>query len=240
MGVISSSSTHSEHPLSAWGLWSRWVIANSLGEVLGLGIAGGLGVALFSLLSAVLSVPAVATAIAMVLGGTLEGALVGVAQWVVLHRYIPRLPWRQWVLATAAGAFIAWALGMMPSTLIELSANTDGSASDPTFASLSDLTVYTLAALMGMVLGHILALVQWLVLRQYIHRAAWWILANAVAWAVGMVAIFVVAGLLTEEATTLDITLAFGLAGAVAGALVGAIHGLALVRLVRQNRIMTG
>lgn len=53
--------------------------------------------------------------------------------------------------------------------------------------------MYGLAWLTGFALGVTLSVPQWLVLRRYVKRAVWWILANAVAWAFGMQIIFVAA-----------------------------------------------
>jgi hypothetical protein len=91
--------------------------------------------------------------------------------------------------------------------------------------------MYSLAAAMGVVLGPILGVPQWLALRQHARRAIWWIPANAAAWALGMPVVFVGAGsappggLLGLVATAL-------LTAMVAGGVVGAVHGLALIWLV--------
>src|SRR3712207_8569653 len=94
-----------------------------------------------------------ATAGVAVLAGTLvEGTVVGTAQWLVLRRPFPAMKWRAWALATAAGAFVAWTLGMLPSILLSAGADTGSSA--PT--EPSDAVVYGLAALIGLVAGTIL------------------------------------------------------------------------------------
>lgn len=215
---------------SAVGLWTRWVVANSAAETVGLGATLGIGVILFPYLSAPGLLIALATAGAAVLAGTLvEGVVVGTAQWLVLHRPFPTMNWRAWVVATAIGAFIAWTLGMLPSTLLSASSETGGSA--PTEPSTA--VVYGLAALLGLVAGAILATPQWVVLRRHVRRAAWWIPANAVAWAPGMVLAFVGADLIFSASIGVStIVLAIATLAAI-GALVGAIHGLALVWLVR-------
>ena len=56
---------------------------------------------------------------------------------------------------------------------------------------IAEWMVYLLAASMGLVFGPILGAPQWWVLRRWVDKAIWWIPANAVAWAGGMVAIFV-------------------------------------------------
>jgi len=114
---------------SAVGLWLRWVMANSLAETVGLGAAFGIGAILLPYLSAPGILAAIATVAIAVLAGTLiEGTVVGTAQWLVLRRPLPRMKWWAWVLATAAGAFVAWTLGMLPTTLISVGSEAGDSA----------------------------------------------------------------------------------------------------------------
>ncbi len=215
------------------GLWVRWVLANSLAETLGLGAAFGIGALLFPYLSAPGVLIALATVAVAVMAGTLiEGTVVGTAQWLVLRRPFPGMRWRAWVLATAAGAFIAWTSGMLPTTL--LSAGSDESGGS-TPSEPSEAMVYALAALMGLVAGTILGTPQWLVLRRHVRRAAIWIAANALAWVPGMVLAFVAADFIYSAGIRMT-TIVLAIATLVAiGAAVGAIHGLALVWLVRRR-----
>jgi hypothetical protein len=165
-----------------WSLWSRWVLANGLGELVGLGAAAVVGVALAKTFEAQMgSFAGLAGAGVMITLGTFEG---------VLRRPLPALGWRSWVLASAAGAFAAWTLGMIPSTLIDFGA--EAGAAPPT--EMSDALMYGLAAAMGAILGPILGVPQWLALRRHVRRAIWWIPANAGAWALGMPIVFVGAG----------------------------------------------
>jgi hypothetical protein len=215
-----------------WTLWQRWVIANALGELVGLGAAAVAGVALVQLFETTLATLAsLAGAGAIILLGTFEGVVVGLAQWLVLRRPFPALSRRAWVLASAVGAFVAWTLGMIPSTLID--SGTDAGAALP--AEMSDALMYALAAAMGAVLGPILGIPQWLALRRHIRRAAWWIPANAAAWVLGMPVVFI--GASSAPTGGLPGLVATGLLTAVsAGAVVGAIHGLALIWLAQPQR----
>ena len=73
-------------------LWRRWVLANALGELVGLGTAAVAGVALVQLFEASLnSLASLAGAGVMILLGTFEGVVVGLAQWLVLRRPFPAL-----------------------------------------------------------------------------------------------------------------------------------------------------
>lgn len=212
--------------VSTQGVWGRWVLANALAEMLGLGLSAMLFIAFA--LEARLGI--MAAAVIVVFGSALiEGAAVGLGQWVVLRRALPQLTWRSWAVATGLGAFIAWALGMIPSTLMQL--NSDAMTEPP--AEVNELLMIALALLMGLVLGPILGLPQWVVLRSHVKRAGWWIPANAAAWALGMVIIFQGAGNVPEGGDTLSLVLFISLILLIAGAVVGAVHGWVLVRLLR-------
>jgi hypothetical protein len=141
--------------------------------------------------------------------------------------------WRTWTVATGAGALVAWSLGMIPSTLLSLSADSSESAgaADP-----SDATVYALAFLMGLLLGPVLGFAQWLVLRRFVRKAGLWMPANALAWAFGMVVIFVGAGAVAEGGMGARTVVLIVALLACAGAVVGSVHGLALVRLLGMTR----
>lgn len=218
-------------PPSGVGLWLRWVLANAAGEALGLGATALFGAAILSYLgegTALLATLGLAAA-AVVAGTVVEGGAVGFAQWSVLRGPLPAMRWRTWTLATAAGAFLAWTLGMAPSTLLSLGGNSGGAAP----AEPGEATMLGLAFLMGLALGPVLGLAQWLALRRYVRRAALWMPANSLAWASGMVVIFTGIDLATRGGFGLRSVAILALTLVVTGAVVGAIHGLVLVRLVR-------
>ena len=215
-----------------WSLWRRWVIANALGELVGLGAAAVAGVALVKLFEASLdAIASLAGASVMIVLGTFEGLVVGLAQWLVLRRPFPTVSRRAWVLASAVGAFVAWTLGMLPSTLVDF--GTHAGAAPP--AAMSDTLMYALAAAMGAVLGPILGVPQWLALRRHVRHAAWWIPANAAAWALGMPVVFIGASSAPTGGLP-GLAATGGLTAAAAGAMVGAIHGLALIWLAQPQR----
>lgn len=89
---------------------ARWFWRVAVGESLGFAIATM--VALSVILADLPAVPAVVLTIT---GGVVEGAVLGLAQHAAMRANRPsRTPW---VAATAAGAGVAWTLGMLPSTL---------------------------------------------------------------------------------------------------------------------------
>jgi len=217
-----------------WSLWQQWVVANAVGELVGLGLVAAIGGSLAWRFGEPKSViAALLMAGAMVLLGVCEGIIVGYAQWLALRRPLLGLSSREWVKATAIGAFLAWGLGMIPSTLMTL--RESAGAALP--AEMSDAIRYGMAAAMGLGLGVALGVPQWLVLRRYVNKAGWWAPANAVAWAVGMPVIFIGAGSVPPGGIGWPVILCVALTLAVAGAVVGAIHGLALVWLLRPSRV---
>jgi hypothetical protein len=216
--------------------WLRWVLANALGEAVGLSAVllvgfGVLGPRLAGLTGAL---PAVIGLVAGVLLGIFEGSVVGAAQGIVLRARLPRLALRTWIVATVIGAMVAWGLGMLPSTLMGAGAGADASGGQAA-AEMPEALTYVMAAGMGLVAGIVLALPQWLVLRQYARRAGWWLPANALAWLCGMPIVFLGMGAIPAGASLLQALPIVVAATAAAGAVVGAIHGLVLVKVVLVN-----
>jgi hypothetical protein len=218
----------------AVALWSRWVIANAIGEALGLGGTALVALALFPALgdgNGLLAALAVAI-VAIVAGAAIEGLVVGTAQWSVLRRPLPGIAWRTWAGATAAGAGVAWTFGMLPSTLLSI----DQDAGQAAATEPSAVVIYALAFAMGLVLGPVLGFAQWLVLRRHVTGAGLWMLANAVAWAFGMVLVFAGVAAVADGGVSPGTIMLAALSLAATGAVVGGIHGLALIRLVGQHR----
>ena len=99
-------------------------------------------------------------------------------------------------------------------------------ASAPAEAQIPDALEYALSRPMGAVAGVILASAQAYVLRRAVREAGWWLLANALAWMLGMPIVFLGASTIGSGASGLGqfapIWLAMVAAGAVVGA--GAAH----------------
>ena len=211
-----------------WRFWLRWIVANAIGEILGLGLAAAVAIGMILTIGEPKSLAvAVMMAGVMIAAGACEGVIVGLAQWRVLRRRLPRVPRRDWVLATAMGALVAWALGMAPSTLAVLNQDAGAPPLEP-----SDWLVYSLAAAMGAALGIVLGIPQWRVLRRHVQRAHWWVWANAAAWLVGMPLVFLGAGASPVGASPWGIAATIALTIAAAGAAAGAVHGAALLWLL--------
>jgi len=201
-----------------------------VGELLGLGPVAFAGILLVRIFSEGGGPEALVGLSLFTLLGAYEGAIVGLAQWIVLRQRLPEIARRRWIWATIAGAATAWLLGMLPNTVMSLIGDGGGAPTD-----FEGVWLFVMAAGMGLVLGAVLAAWQWRVLRRHVAGAGWWIRANALAWAVAMPLIFVAAGLpLPDDGILPLLTVAMGIIAG-AGALVGAIHGAVLVRLTRAS-----
>lgn len=215
-----------------FGFWVRWVLANGLGELVGLGlVAAGTWLFAVDALESGQTVPTLTAAAFVVVLGAVEGAVVGIAQWSVLKLRVRVAP-GSWIGATAIGAIIAWLLGMVPSTLVALGAPNEVAAPPEPSMGL----ILAMAGMMGLVLGVILALPQWLVLRRALPDAGWWIPANSAAWLVGMPVIFLGVGLLGEDSAAGTVVAVVAATLGLAGSLVGAVHGMVLIRLINRSR----
>lgn len=211
----------------ARAFWLRWVAANAIGELVGLGAVAGVGFLLVRQFAEPQSWQQAALVAVVFVGlGAFEGFAVGLAQAAVLRRLVPAV--RGWVRATMIGAVVAWMVGMLPSTVIPMLAPADAApAPEPPL-----WLVLLLSAGLGAIAGPVLAVFQWRSLRHALHARAWvWLPANAAAWGLGMPVIFL--GAQANEATSSPtlIALAVGLALLGAGAVVGAVHGWFLLRM---------
>lgn len=209
----------------------RWIAANSLAELLGLGATFALDLLFFTQLPEPKRLlPAVGLILLTTATGAVEGTVVGLLQWSVLRAPFPRVTRHEWLLVTLAGALVAWFLGSLPSTLIDLGGDSSGAAAQEPETWLMTL----LAAGMGLFLGLILALPQWIVLRRHARRAWVWLPANAAAWALGMPIVFAAVDLAYQAGTVPGAAGIMAAALAFTGAIVGAVHGVALLWLVRR------
>ncbi|MBF2073999.1 MAG: hypothetical protein IGS50_09600 [Synechococcales cyanobacterium C42_A2020_086] len=203
-------------------------MANSLGELLGLGATFAIGAAFFSAVSEEQS--ALLSAGVMTATGVIEGTIVGWAQGSVLRRAIAGISRRAWVMATVVGAVIAWFLGSLPMLLISFSNGDSSRAIEEPPQAIGLL----LAAGLGLVAGLILSAAQWLVLRRYVAKAWWWLPANAVAWAAGMPLLFAGIDLAQTQGSIVGGVIVMAVCIAITGAVVGAIHGVILIALATR------
>jgi hypothetical protein len=214
-------------------LFRRWVCANALSEMLGLGVTFLLTGLAFSRLDNLPGLTGILAAFSFaVVSGAFEATLVGLAQWWAMHPWFPRITRFAWWRGTLAGALAAYVLGYLPSMLMDLGGQSAGTPmSEPPQA-----VVLLLAAGLGAVGGAVLSFAQWLTLRKHSPGAGWWIPANMLAWAAGMPIIFWALDQAFKLARVWQSVALVAAALLVTGAVVGMFHGAFLVRLVAKNR----
>lgn len=221
--------------MSVRALYLRWIAANGLAEFVGLTATMALAAGAFSMNDRVSLLGGLAIALGVaVLGAAVEGIAVGGAQWWVLRRVMPELPALDWVLATALGAFVAWSLGMLPSTLLSSAAAAPAAAEPSPIGEPSLALQLVLAVGMGAVLGPFLGVPQWRVFRRHLPRSGRWVLANVAAWAAGMPMIFLATSFIAEGDSPVRIAAIVAVGCLLAGIVVGAVHGRWLVRMLRE------
>ena len=204
--------TQSGTPIQ-WRFALKWVAANALG--LTCGQIGGLfaGFAVGGFLVPVAGQAAGALA-AFAAHGAVTGASIGLMQRIYLRQEIDLT--RQWILASSLG----WAIGSLAATWI---ASMAGAALDELSGALS-------WALIGASVGSM----QWLILRQQVHQAAGWVLANIVGWLMAPPVAALGGVVIGPLVANLGNTAVLIMASALTGAAAGVFTGTALVWLLRH------
>lgn len=218
---------------SKQSLWYRWVASNAFGELFGLGLTFAVIALLFTRLGEQQGIAIVLLSfLVAVASGAIEATIVGLAQWWAMHPWFPTISRRAWWLATLVGALVAYGLGYLPSTLMNLGEQ----ASQAAVVEPEQWIVLLLAAGMGVVAGAVLSFAQWLALRKHVAHAGMWIPANMLAWMVGMPLIFW--GMDAVQKVGAPFLAILLLAGVLllTGAVIGGIHGAFLVQLADPDR----
>lgn len=156
----------------------------------------------------VAGVPALVIFAGVAVAGIGEGAVLGFAQSRVLPLFVRGIDARRWVRFTALGAGVAWALGMLPSTLNDLG------------APLAVTIAVGIVAMPLLVLA--LSAPQAHLLRGHIDDAWRWVPVNVAAWGVGLPMTFLSGLFVDEDSSTAKVAISFG-AGGVAMALIAAL-----------------
>ena len=186
---------------------------NELGLWLGwtLATAGGM---LLGFLPTILLVNMLNLGLAQIAVPVLAGTVIGFAQWLVLRRYVTASTQWDWTDG------ISWAAGYILGLLL---------------IQLLPSTVF--AAFIGYFLfGVIVALVQWPVLRREIPQVFTWLVASAIAWAIGYWASQAVLSLFT--APLIEPVVGTAVIAITSGLVAGAITGLALIWIVRKPEVV--
>jgi len=215
-------------------LWPRWILANALSEMIGLGLTFAIISLFFSSLGEQNTPVSILFSFAVaVLSGAVEATVVGLAQWWAMHPWFPSIEKFAWWRGTLIGALVAYVLGYLPSTLMSLG---EATASGAPVAEPPQWAVLLLAAGMGAVGGAVLSFAQWLAMRGKIQRAGLWIPANMLAWLFGMPVIFWGIDVAFKMAAVWQAVLVMAGTLFAAGAVVGAVHGRFLIRLAFSEK----
>ncbi len=188
-----------------WRFWLWWVLASTVGWLLGflVGFIGGHAVEEI--------LPSYGNA---AIGAGL-GAGVGIMQWLILRRQVSRAGW--WVLASIVGLAVAPVVG----TAVALAG---GYSITP--ESFGVLVGWIVVAAVG---GAMAGIMQWLILRRQVSRAGWWVLASTVGWGVSVA---VWEGVAALGRAMGFFPFAVALVGGGVG--LGSITGIMLIWLLRQ------
>ena len=181
-----------------FGMWLEWTLATAFGMLLGF-------------LPSIVLVNIMDLALARLIVPLFAGFLIGLAQWVVLRKYVNEVS--DWILAAGA----SWAVGYALSLFI-----------------MNGLTGTGLDGFVGYVLfGVIVALVQWPILRREIPNVWMWILANVIGWTAGFYMSQAALDLFFNS-PAIDPVASTSVISGVSGLVAGAITGIALIWIVRQ------
>jgi len=203
-------------------LWVWWILASMMGFAVG-----------FALVMVVVEkVLYVDTSTLRLVSWAVRGAVVGVAQWLVLRRRLKVSAW--WILACAIGFAVVGIVSRIARLEIgvPLVVFDNGPLGDP------DGITWEIILIVGLIMSGVVGgIAQWLVLRKPLRGAGWWILASVTGLAVGAAVSMNVGTAVSYVAnnlvpTTLDMntylavgTVVYALVDAVAGAVIGVIYG---------------
>lgn len=210
------------HPLlrkDSWTLWEWWVLATVVGGLAGMGVAG--------IASAIAGSIGIGTVALLHLVGALEGMALGFSQWLVLRRYIKHVGW--WIVATSIGAIFAWLIGLKAVVVLTL-IFFNGATSQATSLELPSAVFF-----LGTWVGAVLGLAQWFVLRKHVRKGVGWVVANALAWGLGLSVALMGTTLTKLGEFTVETALARMATGATTGCVVGAVTGIALIWLLKPR-----
>jgi len=213
--------------------YKQWIIANGLAEGVGLSAAFFVGY-IFTPINASISAFSIVslTLLVVIIGALFEGAIVGIAQSIPLKSINAGVSKKSWIIATMIGVELAWLAGTVPAIALSLF------TTPASQLALSDTLLplqYFFAVVSGLVIGSLLGVPQWLLLRKHFNKTGRWVSANALAWAAGMPLIFIGMEFIPWSGSWLSISVALILVCITAGAVVGTIHGWFLVKILQSS-----
>ncbi|MGD2167885.1 MAG: hypothetical protein PVF63_07225 [Gammaproteobacteria bacterium] len=204
----------------ATGLYWRWVLACTVGELIGffgLPVLGGMTV-----LWLTEGIDPFARSIVLYLmaaaGGLGEGAILAFFQVHILRLRWPALNTRRWIIYTAVAASIAWLCGMLSPLLDDL-------------MGLSAAVQIAIWLPAGTIIVFSIGTAQSRVLSDVVSRPRRWITANVMGWLLGLPWTFVLPAMLPESAPLTVWAIVFFVAAALMGLTVGLVTGTQVLRL---------
>lgn len=200
--------TNSASPWWSWRLLGLWIAVNAAAYLL---IILG-GVALDQLASSGMKDlaqdhRALAVLLIALIGGALQGFVLGGVQWRILRLRTPGLQRRRWVIATFVPSLLVWLLAIGPQAVDTLTSGGD------TLHAFKD------GFIQALILGPLIGLAQAAALRDDTTRWKWWFVANVTTWIFGAATFELGKWLLDELSLPKDIAPAFPLAAFV-------VHGI--------------
>lgn len=153
-----------------------------------------------------------------VLGGAAQGLILGFAQAFALRKTAAALPMFRWILITALGGLIAWIVGTVPGSFLNIE------ASSP--AAVIVLVAFAFVAVIAM------PLVQFFVLRTTrfgkIGRVWRWVPITAVAWTAGIAWLLLASTQVQDNEDLIHLVGLYTVAGLLMALTVAFITGLGL------------
>jgi NAD(P)-dependent dehydrogenase (short-subunit alcohol dehydrogenase family) len=198
--------------------YRRWIAACTAGELVGIGVATAMALALHALIGEPQTLGSrMLTWVAFAAVGAVEGGALAVFQWRVLRTRIPRLRVGEWVAVTVTVAVVGWIVGMTPSLFMnqELTVQVEPGLG----------FILLLAALAGAAAGLCFGAAQQFVLRRHVERAVRWTWIHVPAWALAMAAIFLGASVPSSDSPGWFIAVTGTAGGVLGGILLGAVTG---------------
>ena len=190
------------------------MVSVSLGELAGFcvpALAGGL----------LREAPPLLVLGAVVLAGSVEGAVLGWSQARVLKHRLDGFNTARWTGATALAAAGAWLLGMLPSTFHDQ------------WSTWPTLVTVLVAVLVGTLVLTSIGLAQWTELRRHLPRASRWVVITAVSWGAGLLVFTAVATPLWQPGQSTVTVIAIGIGGgALMAVTMAGLTGLGLQHLM--------
>jgi hypothetical protein len=195
--------------MSKAGFVTGWIASSVAAVLLGVGIATLL---LAHSMAVVLAVAA------------LEGLCLGGIQQLIL-RQSNKGQAANWLLATVAGALLGRAAEFLCDTSTQASI----------VSEWSPVAQAVAVAGLGLVVGMIMAVPQYFVLRRHAPQAWRWLLVRGGAWALGLVVLFAAANPLASIGNTPPIVAILAVASVFAAiaAIVGVLEGFGLAAILR-------